>query len=52
VVLYHEPPPGAAEAQWEAAEASGMVEHGIDDAGEYSTTQAVAEDQGFERSRA
>jgi hypothetical protein len=32
VVLCHEPPPGAAEAQWEAAQAQAMVELGADDA--------------------
>jgi hypothetical protein len=38
MVLYHELPRGAAEAQREAAEASSAVEHGADDAGGYSTT--------------
>jgi hypothetical protein len=33
VVLYHKPPPGAAEAEREAAEASDMVEHRADNAG-------------------
>jgi hypothetical protein len=49
MVFYHQPPPRAAEAQREAAEASGVVEHGADDAGGYSTTRTIAEDQGFER---
>jgi hypothetical protein len=42
MVLHHQPPPGAAEAEWEAAE----------DVGGNSTTRAPAEDQGFERSQA
>jgi hypothetical protein len=32
MVLYHKPPPGAAEAKREAAHASGMAEHRADDA--------------------
>jgi hypothetical protein len=52
VVLHHQPPPGAAEAERAAAEASALVEHGADDAEGYSTTQTAAEDQSFERSRA
>jgi hypothetical protein len=51
MVLHHQPPPGATEAEREAAEASTLVEYGADDAGGYSTTRAPAEDQGFERSR-
>jgi hypothetical protein len=43
MVLHHEPPPEAAKAQREVAEASGVVEHQADDAGGYPTTQAVAE---------
>jgi hypothetical protein len=52
MVLHHQPPPGAAEAEWEAAKAPALVEYGANDAGGYSTTRAAAEDQGFERSRA
>jgi hypothetical protein len=52
MVLHHQPPPGAAEAQWETAKASALVEHGADHTGGYSTTRAAAKDQGFERSRA
>jgi hypothetical protein len=52
MVLHHQTPPGAAEAERETAKASALVEHGADDAGEYSTTRAAAVDQGFERSRA
>jgi hypothetical protein len=37
-------PLGAPEAKREAAEASTLVEHGADDTGGYSTTQAAAED--------
>jgi hypothetical protein len=44
MVLHHQPPPGAAEAKREAAEASALVEHGADDAGGYSTTRIAAED--------
>jgi hypothetical protein len=43
--FYHEPPPRATKAQPEAAEASGVVEHGADDTGGYSTTRAAAEDK-------
>jgi hypothetical protein len=46
VVLHHQPPPGAAEAQREAAEAPALVEYGANDAGGYPTTQAATEDQG------
>jgi hypothetical protein len=52
MVLHHQPPPGAAEAEREVAKASALVEHGADDVGGYSTTRAAAEEQGFERSRA
>jgi hypothetical protein len=52
MVLHHQPPPGAAEAEQEAATASALVEHGADHVGGYSTTRAAAEGQGFERSRA
>jgi hypothetical protein len=52
VVLHHQPPLGAAEAQQEAAEAPALVEYGADDAGGYLATRAAAEDQGFEGSRA
>jgi hypothetical protein len=38
VVLRHQPPPRAAEAQWEAAEAPALVEHRADDAGGYPAT--------------
>jgi hypothetical protein len=51
VVLHHQPPPGAAEAQREAAEAPALVELLADDAGGYSATRAAGKDQGFERSR-
>jgi hypothetical protein len=51
MVLRHQPPPGAAEAEREAAKASALVEDGPDHAGGYSTTRATAEDQGFERSQ-
>jgi hypothetical protein len=51
MVLHHQPPPGAAEAERKAAKASALVEHGADDAGGYLTTRAATEDQGFERSR-
>jgi hypothetical protein len=44
MVLYHQPPPGVAEAKREAAKASALVEHGADDAGGYSTTRAAVED--------
>jgi hypothetical protein len=33
VVLRHEPPPRPAEAEWEAAQAPRLVEHGAHDAG-------------------
>jgi hypothetical protein len=52
MVLHHQPPPGAAEAEREAAEASALVEYRANDAGGYSTTRVAAKDQGFERSRA
>jgi hypothetical protein len=52
VVLYHKPPPGAAEAKREAAEASGMVKHRADDARGYSTTRVDDEDQGLEGGQA
>jgi hypothetical protein len=38
VVLHDQSPPGAAEAQWEIAEASTLVERGANDVGGYSTT--------------
>jgi hypothetical protein len=52
MVLHHQPPPGAAEAKREVAEASALVENRTEDAGGYPATRAAAEDQGFERSRA
>jgi hypothetical protein len=52
MVLHHQPPPGAAEGEREADEASALMEHGADDARGYSTTRVAAEDQGFERSQA
>jgi hypothetical protein len=52
VVLHHQPPPGTAEAEREAAEASALVKHRVDDPGGYSTIRAAVEDQGFERSGA
>jgi hypothetical protein len=52
MVLRYEPPPGAAEAERAAAEASTVVEHGTDHARGYPTTRAVVENQGFEGSRA
>jgi hypothetical protein len=44
VVLYHEPPPGAAEAEREAAEAPAVVELGAHDAGGYPATRTADED--------
>jgi hypothetical protein len=44
VVLYHQPPPGAAEAEREAAEAPAVVEFGANDAGAYPATRAAGED--------
>jgi hypothetical protein len=52
MVLNHQPPPGAAEAKREAAEAPTLVEYRADDAGGHPATRAAAEGQGFERSRA
>jgi hypothetical protein len=52
MVLHHQPPPGGAEAEREAAQASALVEHGADHAGGYLATRAAVEHQGFERSRA
>jgi hypothetical protein len=51
MVLHHQPPPGAAEAEREAAKAPALLEHGADHAGGYLATRAAAENQGFERSR-
>jgi hypothetical protein len=44
MVLYHEPPPGAAEAEREAAEAPIVVELGAHDAGGYPTTRTAGKD--------
>jgi hypothetical protein len=41
MVLHHQPPPGAAEAKREAAEAPALVEYGADDAGGYPATQLL-----------
>jgi hypothetical protein len=40
VVLYHQPPPGAAEAEREAAEAPAVVEFGANNAGGYPAHEA------------
>jgi hypothetical protein len=47
VVLHHQPPLGAAEAQREAAEAPALVEYGANNVGGYPATRTAAEDQGF-----
>jgi hypothetical protein len=52
VVLRHEPPPRLAEAEREAAQTSGLVEHGADDAGGDPAPRAVGTHQGAQRSRA
>jgi hypothetical protein len=52
VVLRHQPPPGAAEAEREAAQALAVVELGANDAGGYLATRTTGEDQGAKRSRA
>jgi hypothetical protein len=52
MVLHHQSPPGAAEAERETAEAPALVELRADDAGGYPATQAAGEDQSLERSRA
>jgi hypothetical protein len=44
MVLDHQPPPGAAEAKREEAEASTLVEYGANDAEGYSITRSAAED--------
>jgi hypothetical protein len=44
MVLYHDPPPGAAEAKREAAEALAVVELGAHDAGGYPATRTAGED--------
>jgi hypothetical protein len=41
MVLHHQPPPRAAEAEREATKASTLVEHRADHAGGYSTTRAA-----------
>jgi hypothetical protein len=51
VVLHHEPPPGAAEAKREAAQAPAVVELGADDARRSSVARAAGEGQGAERNR-
>jgi hypothetical protein len=52
VVLRDQPPPRAAEAKWELAQAPAVVELGANNAGGYPATGAAGEDQGAERSRA
>jgi hypothetical protein len=43
-VLRHQPPPGAAEAKREAAQALAVVELGANNAGGYPATRAAGED--------
>jgi hypothetical protein len=50
MVLHHQPPLGAAEAEREATKASALVEHGADHAGGYSTTRVTAEDKALRES--
>jgi hypothetical protein len=52
VVLCHQPPLRAAEAQRETAKAPALVEHRANDAGGNPAIRTAGEDQGFERSRA
>jgi hypothetical protein len=52
VVLRHEPPPGATEAQREAAQAPSVVELGADDVRGTSVARVVGADQGAEGGRA
>jgi hypothetical protein len=44
VVLYHQPPSGAVEAERAAAEAPAVVEFEANDAGGYPTTRTAGED--------
>jgi hypothetical protein len=46
MVLRHEPPPRLAEAEWEAAQTPGLVEHGAHDAGGDLAPRAVGAHHG------